>query len=75
MRRIKMSDEYKKYYSDEWDNEVSIIKRYFDDGEKPEHMYVLNSTIDGQWNEDCFTYYSDALGTFNDVINEMMRRM
>lgn len=66
-----MTDEYKKYYSDDWDNEVSIIKRYFDDGEKPEHMYVLNSTIDGHWMEDCFTYYSDALGTFNDVINEM----
>ena len=65
-----MTDEYKKYYSDDWDNEVSVIKRYFDDGEKPDYMYILNSTIDGHWNEDCFTYYSDALGTFNDVIKE-----
>ena len=66
-----MTDEYKKYYSDDWDNEVSVIKRYFDDGEKPDYMYVLNSTIDGHWKEDCFTYYSDASGTFNDVVKEM----
>ena len=66
-----MTDEYKKYYSDDWDNEVSVIKRYFDDGEKPEHMYVVSSIIDGHGMEDCFTYYSDALGTFNDIVKKM----
>ena len=67
-----MTDEYKKYYSDDWDNEVSVIKRYFDDGEKPEHMYVVSSIIDGHGMEDCFTYYSDALGTFNDIVKEIV---
>ena len=67
-----MTDEYKKYYSDDWDNEVSVTKRYFDDGEKPEHMYVVSSIIDGHGMEDCFTYYSDALGTFNDIVKEIV---
>ena len=61
-------EEYKKYYSDDWGNEVNVIKIYSDDGQKPDPMYAVSSTIDGHEYLDWFTYYSDALGTFNNVV-------
>tara|TARA_B100000965_G_C19267014_1_gene615589 strand:+ start:402 stop:626 length:225 start_codon:yes stop_codon:yes gene_type:complete len=58
------------------DEYVKISKVHFADGSKPENMYLLEWKFENDYSfdENFYTYYSDALSGFNEYKQKLKNK-